>query len=100
MRTTPEECAELGRRIARKLNAARGPTALFVPLRGVSMIAVEGQVFYDPAADEALFGALRDGLDPRVEVHWLERDVNNPELALAMANRLHELYQEWKGAGR
>ena len=34
MRTTPEECAELGRRIAPKLNAAQGPTALFVPLRG------------------------------------------------------------------
>ena len=32
MRTTPEECAELGRRIARKLSAATGPTALFIPL--------------------------------------------------------------------
>jgi hypothetical protein len=50
MRTTPEECAELGRRIARKLNAARGPVALFIPLKGVSLIAREGQVFYDPAA--------------------------------------------------
>ena len=33
MRTTPEECAELGRRIARKLAAATGPVALFVPLQ-------------------------------------------------------------------
>ena len=81
MRTTPEECAELGRRIARKLNAARGPTALFVPLRGVSMIAVDGQPFHDAAADEALFGALREHLDPRVEAHWLELDVNDPAFA-------------------
>ncbi|MBX6342412.1 MAG: Tm-1-like ATP-binding domain-containing protein, partial [Thermomicrobiaceae bacterium] len=36
MRTTPEECAELGRIIARKLNRARGPLAVFIPLRGVS----------------------------------------------------------------
>ena len=42
MRTTPEECAELGRMIGRKLSAATGPTALFVPLGGVSMIAVSG----------------------------------------------------------
>jgi uncharacterized protein (UPF0261 family) len=91
MRTTPEECAELGRRVARKLNAARGPTALFVPLRGVSMIAVEGQPFHDAAADEALFGALREHLDPSVEAHWLELDVNDPQFALAMADRLHEL---------
>jgi uncharacterized protein (UPF0261 family) len=96
MRTTPEECAELGRRIARKLNAATGPTALFVPLKGVSLIATEGQVFHDPAADEALFAALRENLDERVETHWLDLDVNDPEFALAMANRLHEQYEGWK----
>ena len=94
MRTTPEECAELGRRIARKLNAATGPTALFVPLRGVSMIATEGQPFHDPAADEALFAALRENLGPNVELHELDTDVNDPEFALAMANRLHEMLEE------
>src|SRR4029077_12641393 len=39
MRTTPDECAELGRQIGRKLSAATGPTALYIPLGGVSMIA-------------------------------------------------------------
>ncbi len=95
MRTTAEECAELGRRIAAKLNAARGPVALFVPLRGVSLIATEGQPFHDPAADEALFGALREGLDPSVEVHELDTDVNDPAFAEAMADRLDELYVAW-----
>ena len=91
MRTTPDECAELGRRIARKLNAATGPVTLFVPLRGVSMIAVEGQPFHDPAADEALVSALREELDPSVEVRELDTDVNDPAFAAAMAERLHEL---------
>jgi uncharacterized protein (UPF0261 family) len=91
MRTTPEECAELGRRIARKLSAATGPTALFVPLKGVSMIATEGGPFYDRDADEALFAALREGLGDSVEVHELDVDVNDPAFADAMANRLHEL---------
>jgi uncharacterized protein (UPF0261 family) len=95
MRTTPEECAELGRRIARKLNAARGPLTLFVPLKGVSLIATEGQVFHDPAADEALFGALREHLDPDVDVREVESDINDPAFADAMAERLHELYQVW-----
>ena len=94
MRTTPEECRELGRTIGRKLSAATGPTVLFVPLRGVSMIAVEGGPFFDPAADEALLEGLRETLDPAIEVHELELDVNDPEFALAMANRLHELLQE------
>ena len=94
MRTTPDENAELGRRIARKLNGATGPTALFVPLGGVSSIDVEGMPFHDPVADEALFEALRCNLDPRIEVHWLAAAVNDPAFALAMANRLHELIQQ------
>ncbi|HVD10690.1 MAG TPA: Tm-1-like ATP-binding domain-containing protein [Gaiellaceae bacterium] len=92
MRTTPEECAELGRRIARKLNAAQGPVSLFIPLRGISLIAVEGQVFYDPDADKALLAALRADLDHSVDVRELNTDINDPAFAEAMADRLHELY--------
>ena len=94
MRTTPEEMAELGRRIARKLNGADGPTVLFVPLKGVSAIDVEGQPFHDAQADAALFAALREGIDPgKVEVHEVDADVNDPAFATAMADRLHELIQ-------
>ena len=91
MRTTSEECRELGRRIGRKLSAARGPTALFVPLGGVSAIAVEGQAFYDREADEALLAGLRETLEPRVEVHEEDTHINDPAFAEAMADRLHEL---------
>ena len=95
MRTTPEECAELGRIVARKLNAATGPAALYVPLGGVSMIAVDGQPFHDPQADESLFGAVRETLDTdRVELHELETDVNDPEFADAMVRRLEEMIEE------
>jgi uncharacterized protein (UPF0261 family) len=95
MRTTPDECSLLGQLIAEKLNRATGPTALYVPLRGVSMIATEGGVFHDPAADEALFAAVRAGIDPAVvELHEVDADVNDPELSLAMANRLHEMITE------
>ena len=95
MRTTPDECREIARIIAAKLNAATGPTVLFVPLRGVSAIATEGQPFHDPEADEALFATLREEIDAsKVEVHELDADVNDPAFALAMANRLHELITE------
>ena len=94
MRTTPEECAELGKRVARKLSGAKGPTALFVPLRGISMIATEGQPFHDAAADEALFSAVREDLAQNVELHELDIDVNDPGFALAMADRLHEMLEE------
>jgi uncharacterized protein (UPF0261 family) len=94
MRTTPEECAELGRIIAAKLSEARGPVALFVPLEGVSAIDIEGGPFYDRAADDALFQALRENLSPNVELHELEHNVNDPEFAVAMADRLVEYLEE------
>jgi uncharacterized protein (UPF0261 family) len=93
MRTTPEECAELGHRIAGKLNAAQRPVAVFVPLRGISSIAVEGP-FHDSDADTALADALRSHLDrSRAELHELDLDINDTRFAEAMAIRLHELCQ-------
>jgi uncharacterized protein (UPF0261 family) len=92
MRTTSEEMAELGRRIAERLNGTSGPAVLFVPLRGVSAIDVDGQPFRDAEADEALFAALREDLDTsKVELVEVDADVNDPAFATAMADRLHEL---------
>jgi uncharacterized protein (UPF0261 family) len=92
MRTTPDECAQLGRTLARKVNGSTGPAAVFVPLRGVSAIAVEGQVFHDPEADEALFGAVRDTVDPaHVDLIELDTHINDPNFARAMTTRLQEM---------
>jgi len=95
MRTTRGECAELGRIIARKLNEATGPLAVFVPLRGVSMIDVAGQPFYDAEADAALMGELRAGLKPGVELVEMDTDINDPIFARAMAERLDAMYRAW-----
>lgn len=97
MRTTPEENAELGRIIAEKLNAATGPTALVLPLGGVSMIDVEGGDFHDPDADEALFDALRATLDDDVELIEMETDINDEAFAETLATTLDEYMRE---AGR
>jgi len=91
MRTNPEECAELGRIIAGKLNQAKGPTTLFLPLKGVSAIDKEGQPFYLPEADAALFKALRENIKPPVELVELDMNINDPEFSAAMAERLLEM---------
>jgi uncharacterized protein (UPF0261 family) len=92
MRTTTEEMAELGRRIARKLAAATGPTELFLPLESVSAIDVEGGPFWDPEADAALFAELRDGLaGSDVAIHELDVAINEPSFGIAMADALHAL---------
>ena len=90
MRTTPDECAELERRLGAKLSAATGPVALFVPLRGISAVSGEGGPFFDPDADAALRAGLHETLAPSVEVCEIDAHVNDPAFALAMAARLDE----------
>jgi uncharacterized protein (UPF0261 family) len=92
VRTTPEECTRLGEIIAAKLNKTTGPTALFIPLKGVSAIDVEGMPFYDPAADAALFGAIREHLDrSKVDLVELDLAINDPAFADAMVDRLQTM---------
>jgi uncharacterized protein (UPF0261 family) len=90
MRTTPEENAEIGAGIARKLSAAKGPVAVLLPKRGVSAIDRMGQPFDDPAARKALHDAIRSGLDG-VGVEELDLHINDPEFGEAAARKLIEL---------
>jgi uncharacterized protein (UPF0261 family) len=88
MRTSAEECRELGKIIARKVNDSRGPATLLIPLRGVSAIDREGQTFHDPAADAALFDAVRRNVNERVKVVELDLHINDPAFADAIAENL------------
>jgi uncharacterized protein (UPF0261 family) len=98
MRTTVDECRELGRIIARKLNAARGPVSVFIPTEGISMIDVAGGPFHDPAADAALVEALRRDLRHDIEVVEMAVDINDPSFGPAMAERLDELIRAGRPA--
>lgn len=59
MRTTPEENRAIGTFIAERLNQCEGEVRFLLPLGGVSAIAVPGQPFHDPEADDALFTVIR-----------------------------------------
>ena len=94
MRTTGEELAEIGGKIAEKLNTAQGKTTMMMPLKGVSAIDVEGAPFYDAEADAVLFQTLRDKLADNVELIEMDYAVNDDEFALAAAKKLIELLGE------
>ncbi|MBV0903044.1 Tm-1-like ATP-binding domain-containing protein [Haloarcula salina] len=93
MRTTPDENADLGRIIAEKLNAATGPTALALPLGGVSMLDEDGAEFDDSEADGALFDALRSNLDESVELIESEAAINDDAFARTIADKLDSYMQ-------
>lgn len=88
MRTTPAENDQLGKEIAQKASAARGPTAILLPLKGVSAIDREGETFWWPQADRALFQSIRNWVGPQVNLIELELHINDAEFAHTAAEVL------------
>lgn len=88
MRTTPDECRELGRVLAGKLNAYTAPVTVLIPRKAISIISAAGQPFHDPAADAALFDALATELRDGIEIQSMDFEINDPAFASACAESL------------
>ena len=93
MRTTVEENRAIGMFIVERLNQMRGPVRFLLPLKGVSAIDAEGQVFHDPAADSALFDAIRQGWQPASNRKLIEIDahINDPAFATSAVAAFKEM---------
>jgi uncharacterized protein (UPF0261 family) len=93
MRTTPEENGRIGAFIVERLNRMTGPVRFLLPLKGVSAIDVEGQPFHDPAADAALFDAIRGGWKKAKnrKLGELDLTINDPAFAAAAVKALNEI---------
>jgi uncharacterized protein (UPF0261 family) len=87
MRTTVDENRMLGEGIGRKAAAAIGPTAIVLPMHGVSAIDASGKPFDNPAAREALFAGIRSTCGA-LEVIELDRHINDEAFAEVCAERL------------
>jgi len=90
MRTTPEECAEIGRLTATKLNQATGPVTVLIPLQGVSALDKSGMPFHSPAALNAYRQALKAALSPAIRLVELDAHINDDSFALAAVDLLME----------
>ena len=90
MRTTPEENDLLGKQIAERASAAGGPTAVLLPLRGVSALDAEGKAFWWPEADQALFQSIRNWAYG-IELIELDLHINDPAFARTAADTLLRL---------
>ena len=89
MRTTADECRQLGAIVAKKANAYKAGTAIMIPRKAISVISAAGQPFHDAAADEALFCALK--ANATVPVQEFDLAINDKEFAQACAYKLIEL---------
>ena len=93
MRTSVEECREIGRWIAEKLNACDGPVRFLIPEKGVSALDAPGQAFYDRDADAALFDAIETSLKQNANrrLTRLPLHINDREFATALVQNFRDI---------
>ena len=91
MRTNTEENRQMGEIFAKKANAATGPVAFLIPLRGVSMLDGDGQPFCDREADRAMFDAIKANVKPGIPVIEVDLNINDPAFAAQSVEMMLEL---------
>jgi len=85
MRTTADECHQIGEWIGARLALCEGPLHFLIPEKGVSALDIEGGTFFDPQADAVLFDAIERTIRPNANrrVTRLPLHINDPEFAKA-----------------
>ncbi|MEM8857633.1 MAG: Tm-1-like ATP-binding domain-containing protein [Chloroflexota bacterium] len=89
MESSADERIAAAKVMVEKLNKATGPTAVFIPLKGTSMMDNEEMPFHTPEARNAMFDIVRNGVsNDNVELIELDLHINDPEFADAMSAKL------------
>lgn len=88
VRVTPEEQLMAAQFVAQKLNQARGPVHVLVPLGGGSIMDIEGGVFWQPEVNRQCWDALRDSLKPDIIYQEVDKHINDPAFAEAALEAL------------
>ncbi|MCL6518192.1 Tm-1-like ATP-binding domain-containing protein, partial [Alicyclobacillus sp.] len=91
VRANAEECARIGKELARRVNGARGPVAVLFPLQGWSENTRPGQPLYDPASDAALVDAFMALRQPHVRVEFIDANLNDPPFVDHAVSLLQEM---------
>jgi uncharacterized protein (UPF0261 family) len=86
----------IGKIMASKLNEAKGPTIVMIPLRGFSYPNRKGEAFYDEKGNRAFITILKENLNA-IKVIEIDAHINDPEFANEAAQTMEKLLFEYKG---
>lgn len=93
MRTNRKENEKMGRVFAKKANVAKGPVAFLLPLRGVSILDGDGQLFCDREADQAIFDSIKANVNEGIPVVEMDNNINDLEFSSRAVEMMMELLE-------
>jgi uncharacterized protein (UPF0261 family) len=95
VKTTPEEREKIATLLAEKVNKAKGPTAVLVPLEGFSRLDQGKEApFYEPEAGRRFADILKQRVsNPLVKTEVVEAHINDPAFAERATALLFGMYK-------
>ncbi len=91
VRVTPEEQLAATRFVVDKLNGAKGPVNVMVPLGGGSVMDIAGGAFWNPDLNRQCFDIMRDGLNPAIRYQEIDAHINSDTFADTVCDELLRL---------
>jgi len=79
VRLNPDELRSVGKLVAEKLNRAKGPVHVFIPLKGFCFPDREGHEMWEPEGNLAFIETLKKNFKPSIPLTELEAHINDPE---------------------
>ena len=92
VRTSAEELQQAARIIADRLNGAKAPCAVLIPLKGWSSLDREGGPLYDPDADRIFAETLKEHLNSEVPFVEVDLHLNTPEFGKEAVELFHQMF--------
>jgi uncharacterized protein (UPF0261 family) len=92
IRLSPEELKEVAGIFAEKLNQAKGPVTVMIPLDGWSSADLPGNDSHDPAEDRLFTEVLREKLKPDVQILEVDANMEDPEFAKAVVENALKIF--------
>lgn len=97
VRTSAEECTQMARVIAERLNRATAPFLFLLPSQGWSSLDRDGAALWNPEADAAFVGELSSRLRDPSRLREVPGNLYTREFGLACADAFAEVWAESKG---
>jgi uncharacterized protein (UPF0261 family) len=88
VRLSGEELAKAAVLTADRLNKAKGPTHVFIPLKGFSYPDHEGRAHWDPEVNEVFIRTLKSRLSSAIQYDELDWHINDDAFIDAVVNEL------------
>ena len=93
VRATEKEMIQAARFLSRKLNQARGPVRVMIPLKGFCEPNAKGKPFYDPEADGTFIRTLEENLLGDIPIIKVNAHINDISFVRKGAEQMLQMLQ-------